>query len=130
MKKFGNLIVPEAVNQACDIFAISVEQLLQKFLDNVNLVKYFSEPIDPDRWANLFLLDCALDHINHETYIDSFKSFMDRIVEIPNTSSLTERERIIQTIIDDWQKVILENRIHDIMKKDEDAADDEFLIED
>lgn len=116
MKKIENLIVPEAVTQACDIFDISVEQLLQKFLDKVDLVKYFAEPMRPDRWANMFLLNCALDHIDHDAYIDSFKIFMDRITEIPSTCSADEKESIIQSVFDDWQKMMLESRIQEIMK--------------
>lgn len=129
MKKFENLIVPEAVTQACDIFALSVEQLVQKFLDNVSLVKYFSDPLNPNRWANMFLLHSALEHIDHEAYIDGFKSYMDRITEIPPTSSAEEKVSIIQSVVDDWQKLIIENRIHEIMKGD-DEDDGELITED
>lgn len=128
MKQFENLIVPEAVTQACDIFDLSVEQLLQKFLDKVDLVKYFSQPLHPDRWANMFLLNCALDHIDHEAYIDDFKGFMDRIAKIPSTCSADEKVSIIQSIVDDWQKKVLESRIQEIMK--DDGEGDDLLNED
>lgn len=120
MKKFENLIVPKAVTQACDIFELSVEELLQKFLDNVDLVKYFSHPTHSDRWANMFLMNCALDNIDYDAYIDNFNTFMDSITEIPSASSEEERKLIIQSIVDDWQKMVLENRIKKIMSDDGD----------
>lgn len=120
MKNLEQITVPKPVSQVCDIFGLTVEQLVQQFLDHVDLGLYFSSPFDPDRWANIFTIECVLQNLNDEKYLKRYASFVDRIMETVLSCAKKDALEKVYKIVDEWHKAVLENRIHEIMKDDKD----------
>ncbi|WP_312188929.1 hypothetical protein [Sphingobacterium sp.] len=120
MKSLEQIRVPKPVSQVCDIFGLTVEQLVQQFLDHVDLGLYFSDPFDPDRWANIFTINCVLQNLEDEKYLLRYSKFVDRIMETVLSNAKKDALDKVYKIVDEWQKAVLENRIHEIMKDDGD----------
>jgi len=120
MKNLEQITVPKPVSQVCDIFGLTVEKLVQQFLDHVDLGLYFSNPFDPDRWANIFTIECVLQNLGDEKYLKRYATFVDRITEAVLSGARKDALEKVYKIVDEWHKAVLENRIHEIMKDDGD----------
>lgn len=120
MRNLEQITVPKPAAQVCDIFGLTVEQLVQRFLDHVDLGLYFSNPFSPDRWANVFTIECVLQNMGEEKYLKRYANFVDRITEAVLSGAKADALDKVYDIIDEWHKAVLENRIHEIMKSDGD----------
>jgi len=116
MKSLEQITVPKPVSQVCDIFGLTVEQLVQQFLNHVDLGLYFSNPFDPDRWANLFTITCVLENLEDEKYLKRYAGFVNRITEAVLSGPKKDALDKVYNIVDEWHKAVLENRIHELMK--------------
>lgn len=104
--------------QACEIFGLNPLDVVQQFVDNVSLPTYFSFPLRPDRWANMFMLECVLGHIKDETILNRCDKFLGRITDAIQVSK-GDKEEICREVMDEWHRAVLEERIKDVMDDDE-----------
>lgn len=124
MKSLEHITVPKPVSQVCDIFGLTVEQLVQQFLNHVDMALYFSNPFNPDRWANIFTIECVLQNLGDEKYLKRYSKFVDRITEAVLSGAKKDALDNVYKIVDEWHKAVLEDRIHEIMKDDGDENDE------
>jgi|SRR5690606_15811749 len=112
--------------QACEIFNLTTTDVLQKFVDNVSLPYLIANPMNPDRWASTFMVECVLEKMEDEDLRTRYAVFLDRITHAV-LNDIENKEEVSRQVMDEWHKAVLEGRIHDIMKNDEDDSADEML---
>ncbi|PRD46039.1 hypothetical protein [Sphingobacterium haloxyli] len=101
--------------QACEIFDLEPHDVLQKFIDNVCIPYFIANPMNPDRWANTFMVECILPRLESEELLERYSSFFDRITEAV-LNDMENKDQVARQIMDEWHRAVLENRIEDVMK--------------
>lgn len=100
--------------QACEIFDLKPEDVLQKFIDNVCIPYFIANPLNPDRWANTFMVENVLPRLENEEVLERCAVFLDRITEAVLNDE-ENKEQVARQVMDEWHKAVLEGRIQDIM---------------
>lgn len=117
MKKLENIEFTAPFQQACDIFELSAEKVIQQFINSVDLAVIFSDPLQLDRWANLFVLESVVENLE-PTFLERYEVLVDEMTkQLP--ASPGERIDRAREIMDKWHKAVLEDRIDGIMNQDE-----------
>ncbi|MGJ1227666.1 hypothetical protein ACR78H_19135 [Sphingobacterium siyangense] len=118
METFENIKLTTAFKQFCDLFGFSPEGVLQAFIDKVDIAEYMCDPIQPDRWANVFAMEYLIQYTQSENSIVEYGEFAEEWVKMMETGGddLIGNTRLL---LDTWHKKVLEDRIHSIMKEDE-----------
>lgn len=103
--------------QFCDIFDFTPEKVIQAFVDQVDIAQYMCFPMDPDRWANLFMMEYLIKYTDSENALKGYFQFGEKWVEIMTTG---DKDAVKKTkeLLETWHKSVLENRINQIMKGD------------
>lgn len=104
--------------QACDVFELDPWDVVQKFVDSVSLPYYFANPMNPDRWANTFMVECILPQMEDESSLERCRVFLDQITEAV-LSDMDNKGAVSREVMDEWHKAVLEKRIQDIMEDKE-----------
>jgi hypothetical protein len=118
METFENIKLTTAFKQFCDLFGFSPEGVLQAFIDKVDIAEYMCDPIQPDRWANVFAMEYLIQYTQSENSIVEYGEFAEEWVKMMEAGGddLIGNTRLL---LDTWHKKVLEDRIHSIMKEDE-----------
>lgn len=118
METFENIKLTTAFKQFCDLFGFSPEEVVQAFIDKVDIAEYMCDPIQPDRWANVFAMEYLIQYTQSENRIVEYGEFAEEWVKMMETGGddLIGNTRLL---LDTWHKKVLEDRIHSIMKEDE-----------
>jgi len=118
METFENIKLTTAFKQFCDLFGFSPEGVLQAFIDKVDIAEYMCDPIQPDRWANVFAMEYLIQYTQSENSIVEYGEFAEEWVKMMETGGddLIGNTRLL---LDIWHKKVLEDRIDSIMKEDE-----------
>ncbi|HLT86619.1 hypothetical protein FXV77_07725 [Sphingobacterium phlebotomi] len=102
--------------QACEIFDLEPHDVLQKFIDSVSIPYFIANPMNPDRWANTFMVECILTRLESEELLERYSVFFDRITEAV-LNDMENKDQVAREIMDEWHRAVLEDRIEDVMKK-------------
>lgn len=108
--------------QACELFGLDPMYALQQFIDNVSLPKYFAFPLRPDRWANVFMLECVLASIEGVDVLERYDKFLSRMTEAI-IQEKNDKEAVCRQIMDEWHKAVLEDRIKEVMEEKDQSND-------
>lgn len=100
--------------QACEIFGLDPLHVVQKFVDGVSLPDYFSFPLRPDRWPNMFMLECVLGQMEDENMLARYNRLLERITSAIMADS-GDKEQVCREVMDQWHKAVLEDRIKEVM---------------
>ncbi|MFE2862095.1 MULTISPECIES: hypothetical protein [Sphingobacterium] len=118
METIENIKLTTAFKQFCDLFNFTPEEVVQEFIDKIDIAEYMCDPIQPNRWANLFAMEYLIQYTQSENSIVEYREFAEEWVKMMETGGddLIGNTRLL---LDAWHKKVLEDRIHSIMKGDE-----------
>jgi hypothetical protein len=119
MKTLENIKLTTAFKQFCDLFNFTPEEVVQEFIDKIDIAEYMCDPIQPDRWANVFAMEYLIQYTQSENSIVEYGEFAEEWVKMMETGGddLIGNTRLL---LDTWHKKVLEDRIHSIMKDEGD----------
>src|SRR3546814_17115047 len=112
MKKNIYMDLPKDCCQACDIFGFLPEEVIQEFVRRVSLPRYFRNPRDRHRWANLFFLD-YLDNLRPTPVMQSdvHEKYSDMLTEkAAGADSNHTREQVQREVMHKRQRAISRER--------------------
>lgn len=122
MKTLENINLTTEFTQFCDIFNFTPEEVVQEFINKIDIAQYMCELLDPQRWANLFAMEYMVQYTQSEKSLREYGDFGEKWVEMVKSG---EDNLIGKTrkLLENWHKKVLEERIQDIIKgeKDENA---------
>lgn len=122
MNKEQQLTFSPDFKQACEIFELDPWNVIQQFVDGVSLPSYFAFPLRPDRWPNMFMLECVLAGMEDNKLLDRYSTFLQRITDTVLTED-GDKETICRRIMDEWHKAVLEDRIKEVMEEKDKSKD-------
>ncbi|MEJ5089936.1 hypothetical protein GEO21_07835 [Sphingobacterium faecium] len=119
MKNLETIKLTQEFKQFCDIFNFTPEEVLQAFIDQVHIAQYMCFPLDPDRWANLFMMEYLLKYTDSEDTLRAYGEFGEKWVRIMEAggNNVVEHTR---KLLEDWHQSVLEDRINKIMNGESD----------
>lgn len=115
--KINELDFKQDFKQACEIFDLAPYEVLQKFIDSVSIPYFIANPMNPDRWANMFMVNCVLEKMEDENMQQRYAVFFDRITEAV-LNDMENKDEVAKQIMDEWHKAVLEDRIKGVMEED------------
>lgn len=118
MTNLEKITITHEFQQVCDIFKLSPEQIVQDFIDNVSIAEYLCDPFSPSRWANTFVLECVIAQVESEEIMTKYGAFAEQLVKSV-LANPKNAEETAKKMVDEWHKAVLEDRIKEVMKKDE-----------
>ena len=121
--KISKLDFKEDFKQACEIFELEPYDVLQKFIDSVSIPYFIVNPMNPDRWANTFMVECILPRLESEELLERYAIFLDRITAAV-LNDVENKNEVAKQIMDEWHKAVLEGRIKDIMEEEDNQQPD------
>ncbi|MBB1645992.1 MULTISPECIES: hypothetical protein [Sphingobacterium] len=119
METFENIKLTTAFKQFCDLFGFSPEEVVQAFIDKIDIAEYMCDPIHPDRWANVFAMEYLIQYTQSENSIVEYGEFAEEWVKMMETNEGGDLVGKTRSLLDAWHKRVLEDRIHLIMKGDD-----------
>lgn len=127
METLNKIEFTKEFTQFCDIFGFTAAEVLQEFVNKVDIAQYMCYPLDPYRWANLFMMEYLIAFAKSEDILMKYGEFGEKWATMmwKDKSDALENTRML---LDEWHAEVLENRIHEIMNSDEE--DDGLLNED
>lgn len=117
MKNLESINLTAEFKQFCDIFNFTPEEVLQAFVEKVNIAQYMCFPLDPDRWANLFMMEYLIKYSKSEDTLRAYNEFGKKWVRVMQVGGQDVVEQT-KKLLEDWHQSVLEDRIHDIMNGD------------
>lgn len=128
METLNKIEFTKEFTQFCDIFGFTATEVLQEFVNNVDIAQYMCYPLDPYRWANLFMMEYLIALAKSEDILMKYGEFGEKWATMMRKDKSDALENT-RTLLDQWHAEVLENRIHEIMKGDEED-DDDLITED
>lgn len=128
MDTLNKIELTKEFTQFCDIFGFTAEEVLQEFVNNVDIAKYMCYPLDPYRWANLFMMEYLIAFSKSEDILMKYGEFGEKWAAMMQKDK-SDALNNTRALLDEWHKAVLENRIHEIMKDDGDE-NNELIKED
>ncbi|WP_293879533.1 hypothetical protein [Sphingobacterium sp. UBA1498] len=119
MKTLEKIKLTPAFKQFCDLFNFTPEEVVQEFIDKIDIAEYMCDPIHPDRWANVFAMEYLIQYTQSENSIVEYGEFAEEWVKMMETNEGGDLVGKTRSLLDAWHKRVLEDRIHLIMKGDE-----------
>lgn len=119
MKNLENIKLTDEFKQFCDIFNFTPENVIQAFVDKVDIAAYMCFPLDPDRWANLFMMEYLIKYTDSEGALQAYFEFGEKWAMIMRAGEKDALEKT-KKLLEDWYKSVLEDRINQIMMGDDD----------
>lgn len=110
------LDLPEDFDTLCSLYSIKPQQLIQSFINQVSLPRFYSNPIGNGRWATYFFLDyidndennILVDRDLETKYLNLFnRHLIDAVKESGNVSSSESEGRKILRL---WHRDLLSKR--------------------
>ncbi|AIM35809.1 hypothetical protein ACFX5U_01790 [Sphingobacterium sp. SG20118] len=118
MNNLKDIKLTNEFKQFCDIFNFTPEKVIQDFVDKVDIAQYMCFPMDPDRWANLFMMEYLIKYTESENALKGYLQFGEKWVEIMRSGDKNAVEKT-KKLLENWHKAVLEERINKIMNADE-----------
>ncbi|MEN5087240.1 hypothetical protein ABE426_12295 [Sphingobacterium faecium] len=114
MKNLETIKLTQEFKQFCDIFNFTPQEVLQAFIDQVDIAQYMCFPLDPDRWANLFMMEYLLKYTDSEDTLRAYGEFGEKWVRIMGAGG-SDVVAHTKKLLEDWHQSVLEDRINKIM---------------
>ncbi|MDR2274260.1 MAG: hypothetical protein LBF27_25350 [Sphingobacterium sp.] len=117
MKTLENINLTTEFTQFCDIFNFTPEEVVQEFINKIDIVQYLCDFLDPDRWANLFAMEYMIHYTQSEERLRECDEFGEQWgkMMVAGGDDLVGKTK---DLLDKWHKKVLEERIQDIIKRD------------
>lgn len=110
MKKTIHINLPGDFCQLCDIFGFRPDEVIQEFVRRISLPRYFRDPEDSHRWANLFFLD-YLDNLTPRPlrHNDIHDKYSDLLTEkADEAANSRQRDQACRKVLAEWRQAIRE----------------------
>lgn len=117
MKTLENINLTTEFTQFCDIFNFTPEEVVQEFINKIDIVKYLCEFLDPERWANLFAMEYMIQYTQSEKRLRECEEFGEKWGKMME-AGCDDPIKKTKELLENWHKKVLEDRIHEIMKND------------
>lgn len=118
MKTLEKINLTTEFTQFCDIFNFTPEEVVQEFINKIDIAQYMCEFLDPHRWANLFAMEYMIQYTKSKGIMFEYEDFAKRWVEMMETGNDDPIGKT-KELLEKWHKKVLEDRIHEIMKNDD-----------
>lgn len=114
MESLNKITLTPEFTQFCDIFGFTTEEVLQEFINKVDIAQYLCYPLDPYRWANLFMMEYLIAFTESEETMVKYGQFGEKWADMMLDDRVDGYEKT-RAMLDEWHKAVLEKRIQDIM---------------
>lgn len=121
MKTLESIKLTTEFKQFCDIFNFTPEEVVQEFIDKIDIAQYMCYPTHPDRWANLFAMEYMIQYTQSEGIMFEYEEFAENWVKIMDAGGDDVVEKT-KKLLEGWHNKVLEDRIHKIMKGEDDGS--------
>ncbi|MBD1424807.1 hypothetical protein [Sphingobacterium arenae] len=122
MNNIDQIKLTAAFKQACEIFNMKPEFVIQQFVDHVDIARYMCFPFEEKRWANVLVMEQIIAEIESADELNGYYEFSEKWAAMMKKDRKNAFENT-KKLLDEWHKVILENRIYEIMKDDDERND-------